>query len=101
MTPGTLTWRAKIALAAEIAAAYLRVRWLLRRHSLPAVVEKLRAGATHAAVVVPEGLARMTGLRLGRAVSRTLAVLPGDSRCLVRSLVLTALLARRGIASSL
>ena len=39
--------------------------------------------------------------RLGRAVIRTLDPLPGDTRCLVRSLVLTRLLARRGIASTL
>lgn len=32
---------------------------------------------------------------------RTLTVLPADSRCLMRSLVLTGLLARRGISSSL
>jgi hypothetical protein len=39
-------------------------------------------------------------LRLGRAVSRTLSVLPTDSRCLVKSLVLTSLLTRRGASSS-
>jgi hypothetical protein len=38
---------------------------------------------------------------LGNAVARTLAVMPGDTRCLVRSLVLTRLLARRGIPASL
>ncbi|MDQ3569707.1 MAG: lasso peptide biosynthesis B2 protein [Actinomycetota bacterium] len=45
--------------------------------------------------------AHLSGLRLGRAVSRTLRLLPTDSRCLVRSLVLTALLARRGLSSLL
>ena len=39
----------------------------------------------------------MTGMRLGFGVSKALAPLPFDSRCLVRSLVLTAMLARRGI----
>jgi hypothetical protein len=40
-------------------------------------------------------------LRLGRAVVRTLAVLPADSRCLMRSLVLTGMLARRGSPGAL
>ncbi|HEV3321193.1 MAG TPA: lasso peptide biosynthesis B2 protein [Solirubrobacteraceae bacterium] len=39
--------------------------------------------------------------RLGRAVGRTLRLLPGDTRCLARSLVLTRLLARRGIPAKL
>jgi hypothetical protein len=34
-------------------------------------------------------------------VGRTLGALPADAQCLTRSLVLTSLLARRGIASSL
>jgi hypothetical protein len=37
-----------------------------------------------------------TAVRLGRAVRRTLAVLPGDSRCLTQALVLSSLIARRG-----
>jgi len=39
--------------------------------------------------------------RLARAVQRTLSVLPLDARCLMQSLVLTALLARRGIQTEL
>lgn len=38
---------------------------------------------------------------LGRAVYRTLRVLPTDSRCLVQSLVLSRMLSARGIASTL
>ena len=38
-------------------------------------------------------------MRLGRAVTRTLPLLPTESRCLMRSLVLTSLLARRGLPS--
>jgi hypothetical protein len=44
--------------------------------------------------------AQDTALRLGGAVSRTLAHLPSDSRCLVSSLVLSRLLERRGIDAS-
>ena len=39
--------------------------------------------------------------RLGWVVARTLRLLPGDTRCLTRSLVLTRLLARRGIPAQL
>jgi hypothetical protein len=42
-----------------------------------------------------------TARRLGRAVQRTLRLLPTDSRCLIRSLVLTRLLARRSIPNTL
>ncbi len=42
-----------------------------------------------------------TGLRLGAAVTRLLGVLPRDPRCLQKSLVLTELLARRGIPATL
>ena len=86
----------KAMLAAEIVATYARVRWLIRRDPLPAVVGSLRGRASAGGrddVV--------TGRRLGHAVGRTLRVLPGDSRCLMQSLVLTRLLARRGIDSRL
>ena len=39
--------------------------------------------------------------RLGRAVVRALALVPGDTRCLRRSLVLMQLLAKRGISARL
>jgi hypothetical protein len=41
------------------------------------------------------------GRRLGRIVFRTLAALPADGRCLSQSLVLTQMLARRGVESQL
>jgi transglutaminase superfamily protein len=88
---------ARVALACEILATYVRVRWALRRRDLRAVLRELRspapaAGADrHAAI----------GRRLGRAVRRTLALLPTDSRCLMQSLVLTSVLARRGIETQL
>jgi hypothetical protein len=50
--------------------------------------------------VEPSGrLAEARGL--GRAVMRTLALMPGDTRCLTRALVLTRLLARRRISATL
>ena len=88
---------ANALLAAEIAVAYVRVRRLLRREPLPAVVAVLRRPS--AAAPADGGVA--TGRRLGNAVARTLRMLPGDTRCLTQSLVLTRLLARRGIDSRL
>jgi hypothetical protein len=101
-TDGPLSPLAKGRLAGEIVASYVRVRWLLRRGGLPATVDALRGGENRAASRrPPDRAAHVTGIFLGRAVARTLRLLPADSRCLMRSLVLTSLLARRGIASSL
>ena len=94
-------WR-KVALGVEILAAYVRARWLLRRADVLGALDALRS------VIPPEGRRARTvredevlGRRLGRAVVRVLDLLPTDSRCLVCSLVLTRLLARRGIPSAL
>jgi Transglutaminase-like superfamily len=89
----------KAALAAEIVAAYMHVRWLLARRDLPSALTELRDG-----VETPGGPplgSHRIGRRLGRAVVNTLSVLPADSRCLMRSLVLTRVLARRGIPTTL
>ncbi len=94
-----LTLRTKAALVVEILRAYVRIRRLLRTLAFTEVVSRLRAQP--ADPLLGEVSAQLTGIRLGRAVSRTLRVLPADTRCLVRSLVLTDLLARRGIESSL
>jgi len=86
---------AKASLALEIVAAYVRIRYALRRADVRDVVAGLRAGSATA----PEPPER-AALRLARAVHRTLAFTPRKSRCLLESLVLTQLLARRGIAAS-
>src|SRR5262249_11888496 len=84
----------KASLATEILFIYARVRWLLRRGALPHTVARLRAGSRpHANDLRPE--------RCAAAVERTLRALPTDSRCLVRSLVLVALLSRRGLRAKL
>lgn len=92
-----LTGRAR--LASEIVIAYLRAQRELRRAPITDVVERLRS----APVAMPASSAGELeeALRLGRAVSRTLALLPGDTRCLRRSLVLLQLLTRRGITARL
>lgn len=43
----------------------------------------------------------LVALRLGRVVGKTLRLLPTDSRCLIRALVVTRMLARRGIPCTL
>jgi Transglutaminase-like superfamily len=87
----------RVGLAIEVLVVYAHVRWLvLRRGAVPAVTilrrglpEQIEGGADKKRV--------LGGLRFGRAVMRVLRLLPTDSRCLMRSLVLTGLLARRGV----
>lgn len=93
------TLRSKIRLAIEIVDTYVRVRVWLMRMDLPAVVAATRVVGQP----VPAGgelRKQAIGYRLGRIVGRTLSMLPADSRCLVRSLVLSRLLARRGIPAT-
>jgi hypothetical protein len=86
-------------LAGEIVVAYLRARRELRRASIETVVERLRSRRVPSPPPAANGLPEAQ--RLGYAVSRALAVMPGDTRCLRRSLVLVQLLARRGISAEL
>ena len=85
----------RVALAGEIVATTARVRLLLRREALPEVIAELRDSPP------AHGLAANVDADvLGHAVRRVLGHLPGDTRCLTQSLVLTALLARRGVPAS-
>lgn len=97
-----LSRRGKALLAAEILVAYGKVRWLLLRRDLPGVLAALRSPRRPGRLGGEDArLASLTGIRLGNAVTKTLRRLPTDSRCLSQSLVLTSLLCRRGIDSSL
>lgn len=91
----------KARLAVEIALTYAGVRRLVRRRRLEYALAALRAGAGDPAVAAATAATYLDAVRLGWAVGRTLRVLPGDTRCLTQSLVLTRLLARRGIGSTL
>jgi hypothetical protein len=96
-TPSRLSAPAKLRLAGEIVWTTLHVRRLVLRNALPAALSQCRAVApAQRPALSDDDLAR-----LSRAVRRTLTVLPGDSRCLVSSLVLVALLARRGVETTL
>jgi hypothetical protein len=92
------------AMAAEILGDYVRVRWLLRRHDFRTVVARLRETPRSPTAEVLEPGSRKAnhiGYRLGTYVWKTLRVLPTDSRCLMQSLVLTALMSRRGLDGQL
>ena len=88
---------AQCRLAAEILVSYLVARRAVAHAPLAAVLTGWReAGGSRGA-----GDPLLEACRLARAVSRTLRLMPGDTRCLTRSLVLARLLTRRGIPSKL
>jgi hypothetical protein len=85
----------RAVLAAEIVATYGNVRRLLRRHTLPETVRALRGSGPLTAPIDDE-----LGRHLAWATVRTISVLPLDSRCLMRSLVLMSVLAHRGMPAT-
>jgi hypothetical protein len=93
--------RWKGALLVETFTTYARVRWLLARNDLPTALGRLRQLEGAPATEVDELLTCAVGYRLGEVAARALRPLPADSRCLVRSLVLTRMMARRGIPTTL
>jgi Transglutaminase-like superfamily len=100
LPPSPLSPVARARLAVEIVRAYLQARRELRRAPIESAVTALRSDGSLPALT--EGHYALTeARRLGWAVARTLKLMPGDTRCLARSLVLTRLLARRGIPAKL
>jgi hypothetical protein len=85
----------KARLVVEILRMYVAARWQMRHSDVREMVGHLRVQAPGDTSLLP--LAQ----RLGKAVARTLSFLPTDNRCLVRSLVLDAMLVRRGLRSVL
>jgi Transglutaminase-like superfamily len=83
----------------EILAAYGQARRSLRRAPIAEVVAGLRSRSPSAEP--PGASSLLEAYRLGQAVTRLLAHVPGDTRCLARSLVLTRLLASRGMEAKL
>lgn len=94
-------WR-KALLAAEILVTYVRIRWHIRDENAVEAVPRIRGSAVERNRFpgTPDQT-YLAGVRLGRIVVRTLSPLPYDSRCLFRSLTLSALLHRRGIPATL
>jgi len=97
-----LTTGQRVALAFEVLTTYCAVRLAIRGDDLPAAMSRLRGDfdQTTSATTTSEDL-HGPASRLGYVVSNILRLLPTDSRCLMRSLVLTKLLARRDIPSTL
>jgi hypothetical protein len=89
----------KLLLAGEILATYATVRRLLWRRTLPETVAALRMGAGDGESA--DGASRDDARHLASATVRTIRLLPTDSRCLVRSLVLIRVMARRGLGCTL
>jgi hypothetical protein len=95
---GRLTPRQKLVLIAEVVRHYVRARRLLSRRDLPAALATIRSSPP----VAPRGdLARLDDARLARATILVMRLLPGDTRCLMRSLVLLGLLASRARPATL
>ncbi len=102
-TPGSyperLSHGERVRLAVEILAAYAQAKRALRRAPIEAAVATLRSQSPPP--VEDEAGSLEHARRLGWAVTRLLSHVPGDTRCLARSLVLTRLLAARGIEAKL
>jgi hypothetical protein len=96
-----LTRSERVRLGLEIVAAYLAVRWRLVRSGLPQTVAAARSASSSPPRPADGAASASAALRLGNGVERTLGALPFDSRCLIRSLVLVRILARRGLESSM
>lgn len=90
----------KLALIAEVATTFARVRWLMSRQSdIRRCAAEVREGIGEPDDVRDEHV--FFGRRLGHVVVRVVRFLPGDTRCLARSLVLLRMLARRGVGATL
>lgn len=93
----------RLLLAAEILVDYGRAYRLMRRTDLTEAVARLRGHAAPAPTPASASTVQQhaTALRVARAAMLILRRLPTDRRCLVRSLVVSGLLARRGIPAQL
>jgi hypothetical protein len=94
--PGRLSSAERTILLAELLVAYARSRWLLSRSDLPSTLAKLRSPLSASVPPATSDVAEVSE-RLGGAVSRAFSAIPMDATCLMRSLVLSAVLARRNI----
>lgn len=95
-----LNLRQKLVFVAEALASYLPAWRILRHRDVVEMVQMARD--VRPSIPRPAGpVEHLVALRLGRVVGRTLRLLPTDSRCLIQSLVLSRMLSRRSIPSTL
>jgi hypothetical protein len=93
--PGRLSALERLRVICEVIGTYPMVRWTLRHVELEEAVRRTRRGAPLRETYVPqEG---NVAFRLAWIVEAILDRLPGDTRCLTRTLVLVRMLSRRGI----
>jgi Transglutaminase-like superfamily len=98
---GGMPRRLKAALIAEILTSYAVARWRMSRGDIRDVVQAARGRLATAGQPLAGADQELVAARLGYAVTKTLRVLPTDSRCLVQALVLSELLSTRGIPSTI
>ena len=90
---------ARLRLVGEIFASYAQARWLLLRGDLPSAVAGVRDRARRLSST--RAPIRDDPRRLVSIAVRVLERVPFDSRCLMRSLVVLGMLARRGVETRL
>jgi hypothetical protein len=88
--------RQKVRLVVEILGAYVPLAWLVRGNDLRMMAAVARSPRPPV-VSVPPGDAHEAAMRLGAIVQRVTELLPTDSRCLIQSLIVLRVLARRSI----
>ncbi len=93
--------RQRLLLGAEILTTYCRVRLRLLRDQFPVALAAIRDAGSSTPQPFDSTVTYLRAARLARAVQRTLRLVPADARCLMQSLVLTSILARRGIETKL
>lgn len=91
----------RASLAKEITLTYVWARRQINRTSVDRATALARGGRDAVRRTDRDGVEYQVALRLGRIVERRLSHLPGDTRCLTRSVVLVRMLARRGIDARL
>jgi len=89
----------KVGLALEILVAYMAMWRALGHADVLRMAAKARD--VHPRPSTGDPLEHQQARRLGKAVGKVLRVLPTDSRCLIRSLVLVRILSRRAIRSTI
>lgn len=92
-----LTRRQKLSLVVEIVISYAQLLWLLRRTDLPTMVERARRARPGLPAPADDVILHAAVVRLGRTTDRVIGILPKDGRCLITSLVVIRILARRSV----
>jgi hypothetical protein len=91
----------RASLAKEITVTYVWARREIRRTSVDRATAIARDGREAVIRDDRPGFEYQIALRIARIVERRLSHLPGDTRCLTRSVVLVRMLARRGMDARL